>query len=54
MGEAKGPCERTKALHLGTWLYIDIYGHVSETLLSKPVPLYKGQEVCLLGQEVGG
>ena len=25
MEEAKGQGERTNALHLGTWLYIDIY-----------------------------
>ena len=28
MGEAKGPGGRTKALHLGTWLYIYIYIYI--------------------------
>ena len=28
MGEAKGPGERTSALHLGTWLYTGIYIYI--------------------------
>ena len=42
MGEAKGPGERTSALHLGTWLYIDIqlYGGLSS--YTGYIQLYRG------------